>query len=859
MNVFNKITLQSLKKNRTRTAVTIVGVVLSAAMIAAVTTFISSLQNYLVQEKIVQSGDWHVKFTDVDSAFAQKITTDSGIKTAAVMQNVGYAPLPGGQNPLKPYLFLSGVNDTAFNALPIHITAGQRPRNSGEILIPKHVATNGGVSYKIGDKVTLSVGSRLLGDQKLSQQHPFQTGEAEGAAVETFRPETTKTYTVVGIYERPGFEAYPAPGYTVITKMDPASVAESDSFTVFAALKRPGQIYDYVEKTAGGRDYELNQMLLRLMGISNSDNFNKLLYSFAGFLIVMIMVGSILLIYNSFAISVSERARQFGVLSSVGATKKQLRKSVLFEGLCIGIIGIPIGIIAGVGGIGLTLRLIGGIFKNITHSATALSLSLSVPALVTAAALGIVTILLSAYIPAKRAVKQSVIDTIRQTNDIKINAKSLKTPALIGLLFGLEGTLAFKNLKRNKKRYRSTVVSLFVSVVLFISASALGLYLQRSSETSIADYGYDLALDPSSPSAYHIPTDDLLRLYENLKHAGAVYDSAYYTDAAYDCKIPTRLSAKQQDNAADASYDAALPIFFIEDAVYLRYLQDLGLPADEYTGSQAKLTAVARTTAYDPSSRRYETSDLFNTDAVPIEIVHGENSVGEPRAAYPVTLTVVDRAPKEVAAALSSDFCAFAPYSLKDSLEGLQGPDVSGLHMTFLSNDPAKSAEEIETIVSEDNRISGYALLNVAEMMAQSRNAILIINIFTYGFVILISLITIANVFNTISTGIRLRRREFAMLRSVGLGDRSFDKMMNFECIFYGFKALLYGLPASAVMTWLIYKILSIGVALPFVLPWSGIAISVFSVFFVVFVTMLYAVHQMKHANIIDALRDEVI
>ncbi|MDR1156739.1 MAG: ABC transporter permease [Oscillospiraceae bacterium] len=858
MNIFNKITLQSLKKNRTRTVVTIVGVILSVTMIAGVTTFISSLQNYLIQEKIVQSGDWHIKFTDVDFAFSQKITTDSRVKTAAVAQNVGYALLPGGQNPLKPYLFLSGVDDTAFSALPIHIKAGQRPRNSGEILIPKHVETNGGVSYKIGDKVTLSVGNRLLGDKKLGQQHPFQSGEAEDATAEIFLPETTKTYTVVGIYERPGFEAYPAPGYTAITKMDSASVAESDSFTVFTALKRPGQVYDFAEKTADGRNYELNQMLLRLMGISNSDNFNRVLYSFAGFLIVMIMAGSILLIYNSFAISVSERSRQFGVLSSVGATKKQLRKSVLFEGICIGSIGIPIGLLAGVGGIGLTLRFIGGIFKSISRSTTSFSLSLSVPALVTAAALGIVTILLSAYIPAKRAVKQSAIETIRQTNNVKINAKSVKTPAIIGLLFGLEGTLAFKNLKRNKKRYRSTVISLFVSVVLFISTSALGLYLKQSSEITISDYGYDLSLDPSLPSAYRVKTEDFLRLYENLKHVNEVYDSSYYINAVYDCKIPVHFF-EQKDNTTDESYDSALPIFFIEDSVYLRYLRDLGLPAEEYTDGQTKLPAVASLTTYNPANKHYETSNLFNADAVSIEIVHGEHSVGEPRAPYPVTLTIVDQLPKEVPPSMSFDFCAFAPYSLKGSLDGLQEPDSNGLHMIFLSNDPTKSANEMETIVSEDDRVSGYTLLNVDERLAQNRNAILIINIFTYGFVILISLITIANVFNTISTGIRLRRREFAMLRSMGLGDRSFDKMMNFECIFYGLKALLYGLPASAVMTWLIYKIISIGVSLPFILPWSGIAISVFSVFFVVFVTMIYAVNQMKNVNVIDALRDEVI
>jgi len=140
-------------------------------------------------------------------------------------------------------------------------------------------------------------------------------------------------------------------------------------------------------------------------------------------------------------------------------------------------------------------------------------------------------------------------------------------------------------------------------------------------------------------------------------------------------------------------------------------------------------------------------------------------------------------------------------------------------------------------------------------------NNTFVIDLFTYVFVIMISLIAVANVFNTISTNIMLRKRELAMLRSVGMSERDFQKMMNFECVFYGMRTLLFGLPIAAISSWLIYKGLVTAERMDnfhFVFPWGSMAISVFSVLFIVFITMLYAIRKIKRENIIDALRDDI-
>ena len=150
-----------------------------------------------------------------------------------------------------------------------------------------------------------------------------------------------------------------------------------------------------------------------------------------------------------------------------------------------------------------------------------------------------------------------------------------------------------------------------------------------------------------------------------------------------------------------------------------------------------------------------------------------------------------------------------------------------------------------------------YLLLNASEMLEENRSYIFVANMFAYTFIIMISLIAVANVFNTISTNISLRRREFAMLKSVGMTQKGFSRMMNYECLLYGSKALLLGLPVSCGITYLIYRAVTTAYETSFHLPWAAIGIAVLSVFLVVFATMMYSMSKVKKDNPIDALKNE--
>ncbi|WP_195538817.1 ABC transporter permease [Eubacterium maltosivorans] len=855
MNIFNKVTLQSLKKSRTRTIVTIIGVVLSAAMITAVATFAVSLQNYLINSSAVKYGSWHVEFLDVDSAFLQERSHDKGVRDTATIENIGYAALNDGKNPDKPYLFVTGFNEKAFKDLPIKMISGRLPQNSGEVLIPVHLSANGGVNYAVGDTLSLAVGDRVNGSGRLTQHTPYNPEGGSEAVV----PKAEKIYTVVGICERPSFEEAAAPGYTLITASDPAD--QADSFNVFVTLDNPREVQSYVKDKAGGYNTILNDYVLRFMGLSDDTLFNTLLYSVGSILVLLIMLGSVFLIYNAFNISLNERTRQFGILASVGATSKQLRNSVLFEGLCIGVVGIPIGLAVGIGSITLVISVIAGNFRNILLTDVPLTLTISVPALIASAVISMITILISAYIPARKAAKRPVLESIRQTNEVKIDSKAVKTSDFAQRVYGLEGMLALKNFKRNKKRYRSIVLSLTLSVVLFVSANAFGESLKQAAKQSVVDSDYDICF-----TTQNMDESQLFRLYDKLKAVEGVYESSYQAVSTYSCTArASDFSERYREALGLASPDetVALPmdIQFVEDSVYLDFIKDLGLPAEEYTGQNAKMTAVAKAKGDSEQSGKRSLYNMFDNTSMDFTVVPGADDGTAQDQGKTVSLTFVDTIPvdgipRQSAQVKSATFMIVAPYQLKSNFE--PGSDaVTGL--TFRSDNAAQSVAEMKTVIQSEGITANYSLYNANEIFEQNRNIVFVVDVFTYVFVFMISLIATANVFNTISTNIKLRRREFAMLRSVGMSDRDFSKMMNFECAFFGMKTLLFGVPIAVLLSWLIYRGMDAGGAkIGFFFPWASLIISVIGVFFLVFITMLYATRSIKKENIIDALRDDM-
>ena len=601
------------------------------------------------------------------------------------------------------------------------------------------------------------------------------------------------------------------------------------------------------------------------MGLSDNPSdrvFNALLYSAGVIVIAIIMVGSIFLIYNSFSISLNERMRQIGILSSVGATSKQLRNSVLFEGLCIGAVGIPVGICLGLASIGLIIMGITKKLSSIFYTGVSLTMDISALAIIGAVAVSIITILISAYIPARKAAKTPVMDCIRQTNEIKVEAKAVRISRMTRRICGLEGTLALKNFKRNKKRYRSIVLSLALSIVLFVSTSALVTSMNQETKQAKVVTSYDIGFGTQA-----MDDSDMLKLFDKLKLAEGVTESSYQAFVAYMCTVsPGELTEDYWKavggHSSEGTVKLPMDIQFLDDNAYLKIVKDLGLPTEEYTGKNGKMIAVAKMND-EKAEGVNDLKDMFTNPSMGLAVMPKASAETGEAQGQNISVTFVETVPPDsppIAGAAEQrpySFQVMAPWSMKAYLYPADNPaDLKVKGLTFQSENPPKSENEMKAMIQEASLTSAYTFMNTSDALEEGRNYIFVANVFSYTFIIMISLIAIANVFNTISTNIKLRRRELAMLRSVGMSDRDFNKMMRFECAFYGVRSLLFGLPVAIVSSWMICRAMIADSH--FVLPWASIGISIISVFLVIFITMLYAVSKIRKENIIDALRDDM-
>lgn len=612
------------------------------------------------------------------------------------------------------------------------------------------------------------------------------------------------------------------------------------------------------------------------------------------------MFGSVSLIYNAFSISVSERTRQFGLLSSVGATRKQLRRMVLFEALAVSIVGIPLGILVGIGGIGITLLLIGDKFFSIVRVAIPMRLCVSWQAVVIAAVIALVTVLISAWIPSKRATRVSAVEAIRQSMDIKVSGRPVRTSKLAYKLFGLPGVLAGKHYKRNRKKYRTTVVSLFMSIVLFVSAAAFTDYMMESAEGGLASDQFDLIYAAESDASSAMTPDALLELlFSEPNVTGGTYTKKQFLQGDISREYVTAMFADRFSSFGTESEDAAPKelgisgyLYFVADAEFNRLLEKYNLKeADYYDRDKPLGIALDRNIELDRRLEKYVTLDTLKGDGCVIEGLYyveidgyyrkdsridengnkvvlyqsrdNENDIielpyEESFAKYTLrSEKTIEEAPFFVSRSTPVAINMIYPYSMLESVVPEAALNQFRNTEYFLtSSNHTASFENLATVLTE-NGLSSRQLFDYAANAETDRNVVTIIRVFAYGFIVLISLIAAANVFNTISTNISLRRREFAMLKSVGMTQKGFRRMMNYECLLYGSKALLLGLPVSCGITYLIYRAVTTAYETSFHLPWAAIGIAVLSVFLVVFATMMYSMSKVKKDNPIDALKNE--
>ena len=915
MNVFHRFTRASLRQNPSRTLVTVIGIVLSMALVTAVIQGAYSGIQFLVRSEVERVGAFHGFRASMTDEEAGRLKEMDFIEKTGVWHTVGWTKIDS-RNGYKPYVVIRGMEPGFTDMVTVHLISGRLPENDSELIVPDYMAEDSGVSWKIGDTLHLAVGKRVAAGSTVELDGAFALEDPD-ADTPVFQEELTdeseRTYTVVGIYQRLSYEVenWATPGYTAVTCWDGQDTGRQ---SVFFTVKDVKHYYDNVNSPEmsslqydSGGDHD---DLLRLQGAVRSENLSTFIYGFAGVLIFLIAFGSISLIYNSFAISVSERTRQFGILKSVGATRKQIRGSVLYEALLLGVVGVLGGAVIGCLGIGITLWALWDAFAAFSMgSGVQMKLVISPLGLVIAAAVCLLTTLISAWIPAQRANRVSAIDAIRQTGDVKVRGKDVKVSGLTKKLFGFEGMMAAKNFKRNRRRYRATVVSLFLSVTLFIAASSFCAYLTDAVGTATAN-------DTRADIHYATVGDQRPDPDQVL---GIIMDVAGVEEACYaDCDdAEIHISAdivnpewinrygvpESTDGLSDA--DVYAHLVFLDETTFGRLCRDNGLdPADYHDAAAPMALFFNRSsgraysengdskwydvkvmdesklplTVYTAQPRTFDGYTLMEVDDdtyffYPDEYVQEINGrwrdgedvgLDRSRAMALTAQEAEERAElilgavvKDVPILLPNDSPAVIyPYAMREAVLGEGVKEIYQTDFALRAKDHARVFAAVEKELKANGMETGRLFDKAAEKESQ-RMLVTVVRVFSYGFIILISLIAMANVFNTVSTSVMLRRREFAMLKSIGLGEKGFRKMMNYECVIYGCKGLLWGLPAAVALTYVIYRITGGIVERSFYIPWYSVVIAVGSVFAVVFATMLYSTNVIRRDNPIDALKQE--
>lgn len=848
MSILNDLTIKNLKLNKKRTIVTIVGIILSTALMVGIGLLFSSFQDYMIRETISYNGKYEAEYGDVSLDKLNSI--DKKDFSYFYQKPIGFSKFDSA-NEYKPYIYISSVDKEYFNEL--HLISGRFAENDSELVISNHINTNGGASYKIGDIITLKYGERVIeGVNTLANNEYYEE--------ETLNIVGEKTYTIVGIVERSNFEDYSASGYSTFTLDMNDKDGTVNVFVMFNNKKKIiKQSEDLAKKLGYNNAISYNNKLLALYGESTYGNIMKSMITMIVIMLSLVSIGCIVVIYNSFAISVMERKKEFGLLSSIGATKKQLSYTVFFEALIEGIIGIILGICGAYIGIGTVILIINNLIGDIL--VLKLNLVTNIVFIIIPVIFMILVIFISALVPSRRAAKVSPIEAIRQNDDIKINKKKIKTGKLVNKLFGIEGEIALKNIKRNKKKYRVTIVSLFISIVLFISFSSYMNYTIDTASSVMGEVPYDYQIsyfgddndiDALDKISEIIKSNDVkeyvsysasnLSIIGNYTYSDEYLD--FYKSAYGDDGIKALTNLKYQ----------YISIYILDDIAYNKYKELIGLDKDSVI-----LLNKFKGVSYGNNKRVNYDIPVINNGDINIKICNFDDNDEDVDTTKYCNKKIDNIFITNKSFDLIEEFSYMSDFKLIVNKKLYDNISDSGTHYTQY-NIISDNTDNIDKLTKELDKYDNVNYTNVKESMKQANNMILVVKILMYGFIGLITLIGVTSVFNTISTSMALRKREFAVLRSIGLTRKGFNKILFFESLFFGLKSLIYAIPVSLGVTIIIHYALADMMSInSIVIPWKAIIISIVSVFVIVLLTMMYSTSKIKKHNIIEQIREENI
>ena len=843
MKVLNDLSIQDLKLNKKRSIVIIIGIILSTALICGVAGLVTSFQKTVVDTAKEGQGNYHTIFYNVPKDELKYIEENREVKDYFLSEELGYSYLSKPENAEEtPIVNVISMNDKFIENMSVNLKEGRLPENDTELAISTRINEKFNTNYKVGDTITLNINET---EQNMENGIP-------------------KTYKIVGIIERPilAIESYYVDWFTAITKMQnvnkKANIAvlynkpkdyiknteninnmtkteNNEDGVSFSGLSNKYKSYKY--------NLMVNKELLAYEGASLDDETLKTIYGLGAFIIGIVLVSSVFVIRNGFEISITERLKQYGMLSSIGATKKQIKKSVYFEGFILGLIGIPLGILSGVFAIYILVNVVNYILKDYISEGTLLTYSMSWIAIAISVFVSIITIWLSCKKSAKKASKVSPIEAIRNSEDVKLKAKKVKCPKIITKIFKTGGEIAYKNLKRSKKKYRTTVISIIVSIVIFISISSFIQYGFKMSEAYYTEMNYNYMVFMQGNE--NEDNKEELKKYKILEDISKLPDAGEYSINKSNV-LTMNMDEKHKAELTEYGKEIKERFYNEENGVRIDEINVISLSKEAYERYVSKLGGDYE--KYKNGAILIDKNINTNNDGKKIQgniytWKKGDIITGKINDTQ-YNIEILART-EEIPAGVNILYNPDAFIIVSEDFINKVGYKSIALYSN--SNDAYKLDEEIKQYKQENNITDNTIQTFNMEESARAENAIvLVISIFLYGFIGVITLIGITNIFNTITTNMNLRKKEF-------------NRMIRLESIFYGLKSLIIGIPIGTILSYGMYTIFRNNMEMEYVLPYKSIVISIVFVAVIIGIIMKYSMSKINKQNVIETIRNDNI
>lgn len=854
MNIVRRLTLRHLQANKGRTVVTTLGICVSVAMITAVFVGIASILHMFGEVELGMDGNKQATFMGVTDEQYEKLCKESEISMVgcySMETEMGFCLDDRTSDRVGVGDVYQG-DEVNLKQMVTGSYEGTLPKNAGELAVEEDVIRKNHLDWKLGDTVTIPMGTR----------YTEENGErmvVEGSYVggEQFEKTREHHFVITAILHKNFPTQFKG---KLICGMDDKERGEyfGATITLSEVNYKSFEVIKDIIKQYGIKEYSIaTTYLASHFAVSKDSSIFQSILPLTLVMLLIIMFASVMLIYNAFGMSLSERVRYLGMLASVGATARQKRASIYFEGALLGMVGIPVGILAGVTGISITLKIVfqkmleSGVIQEYQGVEEAIQMVVPLWSILAIVLVSMLTIYLSAMIPAKKASMITPIDAIRQNTELRIKSKNLYTPWYIRLLFGYEGELAHKSLKRNKRKTRTITVSLTLSVVLFLSVNYFCQMFVESNRIE-QDVPYQIQVITT-----YSRKDSMLEEISKLEDVKACYGvkkwgQCYGKKAKdgikkADLMNPENLSKKYQDLF---DYSVMLYVNWIEDDKFEELIKKNGGDVSDYYGGELK-AVVMNNISHKPKGEKVFTNKLLGKT---ITVDSGEGATIELH-------DFVEYDEDNYICELNNNrsISVYVPISMAREASkeqyGLSEEEESYMLGVTTKKHEAVT-EDIQMLIEEKDYKHAIAM-DFVESSKTMNTIIFTIQVFFNGFVALITFITLANIINTISTGIALRKKEFAMLKSVGVTPAGFSKMIRLESVFYGMRALIIGLPVSALISYLLYHIAQT-TGMPFEVPLGLYFAVVAAVFLIVGLSMGYSLHRIKGDSIVETLKQEI-